>query len=111
MYEDPIEAARKRMMPTAGQSFFPAVQRLFDDRSELNGMLNQSPETSFLGTPPAPTPTPTPRPKSYFQVPPNSQFNYSSNFGAIPISRPAPQPTPISQNSWQDWHARYGFNF
>ena len=110
MYEDPIEAARKRMMPTAGQSFFPAVQRLFDDRSDLL----QAADNTFYGggnAPPPPTPTPTPRPKSYFQVPPNSQFNYSSNFGAIPISRPAPQPTPISQNSWQDWHARYGFNF
>ena len=107
MYEDPIEAARKRMMPSAGQSFFPAVQRLFDDRTDL---LRDTENTFYGGgTAPPPTPTPTPRPKSYFQVPPNSQFNYSSNFGAIPISRPAPQPTPISQNSWQNWQARYGF--
>ena len=109
-YDDPIQAAQKRMMPTAGQSFFPAVQRLFDDRSDL---LRDTENTFYGGgnAPPPPTPTPTPRPKSYFQVPPNSQFNYSSNFGAIPISRPAPQPTTVSPNLLRDWQARYGFGF
>ena len=33
------------------------------DRSDLNDMLGQSPETGFLQKTPPPTPTPTPQPK------------------------------------------------
>lgn len=38
--------------------------RTYDDRSELNDMLNSSPETQFLGNKPPPTPTPTPNPRA-----------------------------------------------
>ena len=113
MYEDPIEAARKRMMPGTNQSFFPAVQRLFDDRSDLNNMLNQTPETAFLGPTPTPTPTPVPRANFGFQGfrPQNvSQFNFPSNFGTLPTVTPTPRPT-LTPNQWQDWQARYGFSF
>ncbi len=42
---------------------------LADDRSDLNGMLNDSPETSFLGKPrPTPSPSPTPQPSRVAQM-------------------------------------------
>jgi hypothetical protein len=121
-YDDPVEAARIRMIPgTTGQSFFPAVQRLFDDRSDLL----QAADNTFYGggNAPAPTPTPTPAPRSYFgfQSSNTSQFGLprTTNFGNLPnaFSTPTPRPTPnptpyqTSPTSWQDWQARYGFSF
>jgi hypothetical protein len=91
-------------------------QRLFDDRSDLNNMLGQSPETSFLGA--SPTPTPTPAPRSYFgfRFPNNPRFNLPTTglprqMPPTPFPVPTPSPTPTPPNPWQDWHQRYGFNF
>lgn len=129
-YDDPIEAARRRMMPT-GQSFFPAVQRLFDDRSDLNSMLNQTPETAYLGTPPAtPTPTPTPAPRSYFgfqgfqpRLQNNPQFNIPTTTGLQQFVPPTATPTPVkpsninlaqlilpSRHELDNLSAQYGWN-
>jgi len=42
-----------------GSSILDSGFKVAGDRSELNDMLNQSPETQFLSKP-QPTPTPTP---------------------------------------------------
>lgn len=109
LYDDAVQAARMKMVPQRTmQSFFPAVnQRLFDDRSDLQGMLNQTPETSFLSNaPPSPTPTPTPTPRSFFgggylnqpmfQQSQRPQYNFGMN-------RNYP-------NMFEEWQKRYGFN-
>lgn len=58
MYGDPVEAAKRRMIPQNG-SFFPAANmRLFDDR----GDLFKDTEAAFYGGGNAPTPSPTPVP-------------------------------------------------
>jgi hypothetical protein len=110
-YNDLLDEARNLMVPQrAMQSFFPAVnQRLFSDKSDLNDTLNQSPETSFLGTPASsPTPTPTPSPRSYFgglqfpKLPPLQamrQTNFTFGLGMNGRSNP-----------WDDWQKRYGFS-
>lgn len=116
LYDDPLDAARKRMFPQqVGQSFFPAVnQRLFDDRSDLQGMLNQTPETSFLSNaPPSPTPTPTPTPRSYF----GGGYRNTTGFqGNVPTMTPPRQfnfglgMNRGFQNTFEEWQKRYGFN-
>jgi hypothetical protein len=63
MPNNALSAALKMTFNGNGQkgSFFPGA-RLADDRSDLNDMLGQSPETGFLQKGKAPTPTPTPTP-------------------------------------------------
>lgn len=59
---DPLSMAMKRnMFGSYRRSFFPATR--MSERDDLNDMLNQQPETAFLGkAQPSPTPSPTPKP-------------------------------------------------
>lgn len=82
---DPLNEAMKRnLFPNHRGSFFPAAR--MSDRSELNDMLNQSPETGFLG--PSPSPTPTPGAPWYKRI-----------FGG---GKPSPSPTPSQSMSMKN---------
>lgn len=118
LYDDPIEAARRRMFPQqTNRSFFPAVnQRLFDDRSDL---LKDA-DAMFYGggnAPPTPTPTPTPRPRSYFGFNLNPLFQTPSTTSNPYRPTPTPTPTPNfglgmnRNNPWEEWQQKYGFGF
>ena len=113
-YSDPIEAAKRKMIPN-GQSYFPAANnpnfRLYDDRTSLL----QDAENTFYGggTAPPPSPTPTPAPQSYQQYP---------NKFKVPITNPVNynrrSPTPanyapgtgINQDQFEQMRQQYGWN-
>jgi hypothetical protein len=100
-----------------GQSYFPAAG-LASDRSDLNDMLGQSPETSFLGNgkSQAPSPTPTPTPSA---VKPNQMTladlyqhfgvgnSVAGNPGAQPIQKPMTQQPQVQPG--YDWQSQYGW--
>jgi hypothetical protein len=57
--------------PVTGASMAPAFAAppTRSDRSDINDMLGQQPETAFLQPGPSPTPTPTPVPRSALGAP------------------------------------------
>jgi hypothetical protein len=63
---------RFQLLPADAQKILmntKALPRYASDKSDLNDMLNSSPETQFLGKPkPTPTPTAVPKPTKYFPV-------------------------------------------
>lgn len=119
MPDDPLTAALKMSFGGVnGQkgSFFSAARTFAsNDRNELQDMLNQSPETQFLGKP-QPTPTPTPTPSA---VKP-SQMSLSHLYGHFGVeryvsqsnrsgTRPMYQPRPASDTSLSGGGPSSGF--
>ena len=109
---DPLSAALNMNFNANGRngSYFPGAKLYADDRSDLNDMLNQTPETGFLskpsGTPtPAPSPTPT-KPSAMNLAQLYQHFGVESR---PPIAQVA-QPIMPSHDQLEQMRAQYGWN-
>jgi hypothetical protein len=114
LYNDPLEAARKAMMPQRSpQSYFPAAN--LSTFSERDDLLKEA-EGAFYGggnVPPPPTPTPTPTPNGQFPAANNFQFPLNKTLQTPSLSRVNYFSSPVqlpSLDALEKLRAQYGWN-
>ena len=105
---DPLTTALGMQFNGNGnKSYFPGARLYADDRSDLNDMLNQTPETSYLGKNPTPTPAPSPTPTK------PSNMNLAQLYDHFGVE--ARPPSPVQQlipnpNETEQLRQQFGWN-